>query len=143
MVNNPMLYAAIMTLWLVALPVFLIISSVCVIINVMYIVVPTTACLLIFCSLEAIIIAQWAQWFQITECEVTLSVSILAGSDTRPSRIRRYFPQNLKYQDFWSISSTLKELYCISEAALDVLKIELRFIIGDLNFPREPWFSFC
>jgi hypothetical protein len=49
----------------------------------------------------------------------------------------------LKYQDFWSISSTLKELYCISEAPLDVLKIELRFVVGELDFPREQCFSLC
>jgi hypothetical protein len=36
-----------------------------------------------------------------------------------------YIPQLLKFQDFWCISSILKELYCITEAALDVLKVEL------------------
>ena len=56
MANNPILCAAIMTVLLVAIPGFLIISSVSVIINVMSLVVPATACLLIFCSLEAIII---------------------------------------------------------------------------------------
>jgi len=91
--------------------------------------------------LEATVIAQWAHWFQITECDITLSVCVLAGSDTRPSGIRGYFPQKQKYQDFWIISSKLNELYCISEAALDELKIELRFIIGDLDFPMEQWFS--
>ena len=35
----------------------------------------------------------------------------------------------------------LKELYCISEAHLGVLKFELWFGIGDLNFPTEQWFS--
>jgi Na+/alanine symporter len=48
MANNPILCAAIMTVWLVALPGFVIISSVSVIVNVMSFVVPATACLLIF-----------------------------------------------------------------------------------------------
>ena len=61
MVNNPILYAAIMMLWLLALPGFLIISSVSGIVNVMCFVVPVAACLLILGSLGAIIIAQWAQ----------------------------------------------------------------------------------
>jgi len=43
----------------------------------------------------------------------------------------------LKYQDIWSISSTLKELYYISEAHWDVLKFELWFVIGELNFPHR------
>ena len=53
------LVAAIMILWLVALPSFLIMSSVYRIVNIMSLVVPATACLLILCSLGAIIIAQW------------------------------------------------------------------------------------
>ena len=40
MVNNPILYAAIPTFWLVAIPGFLFISSVCGIVKVMSIVVP-------------------------------------------------------------------------------------------------------
>ena len=62
MVNNPILYAAVMTLWLVAFPGFLIISSVSGIVNVMCLVIPAAACLLILGSLRAIIIDQWAQW---------------------------------------------------------------------------------
>ena len=61
MVNNPILYAAIMTHWLVAFHGFLIVSSVSGIVNVMCLVVPVAACLVILGSLEAIIIAQWAQ----------------------------------------------------------------------------------
>jgi hypothetical protein len=56
-----MLCAAIMIRWLVALPGFLIISSVYRIVNIMFLVVPAAACLLILCSLGAIIIAQWTQ----------------------------------------------------------------------------------
>ena len=62
MVNNPVLYAAIMTLWLVALPAFQIILSVSGIVHVMCTVVLVAVCLLIFGSLKAIIITtQWAQ----------------------------------------------------------------------------------
>jgi len=50
-----------MTLWLVALPGFLTISSVSVIVNVLCLVVPAAPSLLILGSMDAIIIAQWAQ----------------------------------------------------------------------------------
>jgi len=74
---------------------------------------------------------------QITKCEITVSVCILEGTDSRASGFRGYFPQVLKCQDFWSIKSVLKELYCVSEAPLVVLKFELQFVRGDLDFPRE------
>ena len=61
MVNNPILCAAIMILWLVALPGFLIMSSVYRMVIIMSLVVPSNACLLILGSLGAIIIAQWTQ----------------------------------------------------------------------------------
>jgi len=61
MVDNPFFYAAIMTLWLVALPGFLIISSVSLIVNVMCPVIPAAACLHTFGSLGDIIIDQCAQ----------------------------------------------------------------------------------
>jgi len=35
----------------------------------------------------------------------------------------------------------LKYLYCICEAPLTVLKFELWFVIVDLYFPTEQWFS--
>ena len=57
MVNNPVLYATIMILLLVALPAFQIIPSVSGIVNVMCLVVPATVCILIFGSVEGIIIA--------------------------------------------------------------------------------------
>ena len=56
-----MLYAAIVTLCFVALPGFRIVSSVSGIVNVMCLVIPAAASLLILGSLEAIVIAQWAQ----------------------------------------------------------------------------------
>jgi hypothetical protein len=58
MVNNPVLYAAIMILWLVVLPAFEIISSVLGTVNVTSAVVPVLACLLILGTLEAFIISQ-------------------------------------------------------------------------------------
>ena len=60
MVDNPILCAAIMIIWLVALPDFLIISSVSRIVNIMSVVVPATVCLLILGYLVVIIIAHWA-----------------------------------------------------------------------------------
>jgi len=74
---------------------------------------------------------------QITKCEITVLICILEGTDSRASGFRAYFHQLLKCQDFWSIKSMLKELYCISEAPLVVLKFELQFVRGDLDFPRE------
>ena len=56
-----MLCAAIMVLWLVALPGFLIVSSVSGIVNDMSCIVPAAPHLLILGSVEAIIIAEWAQ----------------------------------------------------------------------------------
>ena len=41
------------------------------------------------------------------------------------------------------VGKRLKELYCITEAPLDVLKVELLFIIVDLNFPIEQRFCLC
>ena len=61
MANNPISYAAIMTLWNVALPGFVIISSVSEIVNVMCLAVPAAVCLLILCCLGAITIVQWDQ----------------------------------------------------------------------------------
>jgi len=61
MFKTPVLYAAIMTLWLVAFPGFLIISSVSGIVNVLSIVVPAVPSLHILGSMEGIIIGQWAQ----------------------------------------------------------------------------------
>ena len=49
---------------------------------------------------------------------------MIEGADNRASGFRGYVPQQLKYQDFWCISYVLKELYCVTEAPLDVLKVE-------------------
>jgi hypothetical protein len=62
---------------------------------------------------------------QITKCEITVSVCILAGADSRASGITGYFPYLLKYQDFWCIKFMLKELYCVPESPLDVLTVKL------------------
>jgi hypothetical protein len=61
MVINPILYAALMTVWHVNISSFVIISSVSGIVNVMSLVLTAADYLLIFGSLGAIIIAQWAQ----------------------------------------------------------------------------------
>jgi hypothetical protein len=53
MVNNPLLDAAIMTLWHVALPGFITISSVSGIVNIVCLVMPATACLLSFGLFES------------------------------------------------------------------------------------------
>jgi hypothetical protein len=47
---------------------------------------------------------------QITECEITVSVCILEGFETRAFGIWGYFPQQPKYQEFSSINAILKEL---------------------------------
>jgi hypothetical protein len=62
---------------------------------------------------------------QIAKCEITPSVCTLEGTYTRASGIMGYFPHLLKYQNFWAFNSTLKEVYFISEACLDVLLFEL------------------
>jgi len=59
MVNSPVFYAAIMTLWLVTLPGFLNISHVPGI--VMSLVITVVPNLIILLSVEAVSIAQWTQ----------------------------------------------------------------------------------
>jgi len=61
MVNSPLFYAAILTLWLVALPGFINFSHVPGNVNVMSLVITAAPSLLILHSVEAILIAQWAQ----------------------------------------------------------------------------------
>jgi hypothetical protein len=55
----------------------------------------------------------------------SLPICIIEGTDNIDSGIGGCIPQLLKLQDFWCMSSTLKELYCITGAPLDVLKVEL------------------
>ena len=62
---------------------------------------------------------------------------------TPVSGIRVYCTHLLKYQNFLSMNSILKELYCITEAPIDILIAELKYIIGDLNIPIEQWFCLC
>ena len=84
---------------------------------------PATVCLLVLGSLESIIIAQWAQCSPDCKMYITVSVCIIEGADNRASGIRGCVHQLLKFQGFWWISSILKELYCISDAPLDVLNL--------------------
>ena len=57
-VNSPVFYAAVMMLWLVALPDFLNISHVFGNVNVMSLVITAAPGLFILCSVEAVLIAQ-------------------------------------------------------------------------------------
>jgi len=61
MVNSPLFYAAILTLWLVAIPCFIRFSHVPGNVNVMSIVITAYPSLLILRSVETILIAQSAQ----------------------------------------------------------------------------------
>ena len=123
-VNSPVLYAAILTLWLVALPGFLNLSHFAGIVNVMSLVITAAPSLLILYFVEAILIAQWS-----AECENTVPVSILEGADIRVSGIRGYCTLLLKYQDFWSMNSIYKgtvlcfccSLRCIKKLIFDLL----------------------
>ena len=56
---------------------------------------------------------------------MTVPVCIIEGSDSRTAGLKGYIPQLLKFQVFRCIMSILKELYCITEAALGVLKISM------------------
>jgi len=60
MVNSPLSYAAILSLWLVALPDLINISHVPGNVNVLSVVITAAPSLLILHSVEAILIAQWA-----------------------------------------------------------------------------------
>jgi len=60
MINSPVFYAAILTLWLVALPGFLNFSHVPGNVNVMPLVITAAPSILILHSVEAILIAYWA-----------------------------------------------------------------------------------
>ena len=61
MVNSPLFYVAIMTLWLVAFPGFLNISHAPGIVNVMSLVMTAAPSLFILRSVESILKDQWTQ----------------------------------------------------------------------------------
>jgi len=86
----------------------LFISVVSGIVYVICLVIPAVACVLILSSLGAIIIAVIGfSVVQITECENTVSIYTLDGTNTRASGIWVCFPHLLMYRDFWSINSIL------------------------------------
>jgi hypothetical protein len=89
-------YAAILTLWLVALPGFINISHVPGNVNVMSVVIAAALSLLILCSVEAILVAQCLSEVQTAKCEIT--VPVCTGVLTPVSRIRGYCPHLLKFQ---------------------------------------------
>jgi len=99
-----------MMFWLEALPGFLIISSVYRIVNIVSLVMTATAFLLILV---------------LQNVKSQYHYCIILGADKRHFGIRVYIPHLLKYRNFWCISSALKELYCVSEAPLVLLKAEL------------------
>jgi len=92
---------AILTLWLLALPGFLNLSHFPGIVHVMSLVITAAPSLLILCSVEAILIAQWAQLnVYIAKCEITIPACILEGTDCSASKINFYCTHLLKYQVF-------------------------------------------
>ena len=68
MVNSPVFYAAILTLWFVAFPGSLKFSHVPGNVNVMSLVITAAPSLLILHSVETILIAHWAQCS--TDCKI-------------------------------------------------------------------------
>ena len=139
-VNNPILYAAITTLWLVQFPGFIIISSVSGIVNVMCLVVPVAACLLILCSLGAILIAQWSWIYRMWTQSVCKHTQKYRHQSCQNDG--NIFPTCWSNRNLCNVNSILKELYRIYEGSLDVVKVELWFIIDILNFSRGRFFFF-
>jgi hypothetical protein len=88
-----------MSLWHVAFPGFLIISSVSGIVNVTCLVVPVAACLLFWVVRKPLLLPGGLSKVQITKCEITVSVRILEGADTRAFGTLDYY-HLLKYQLF-------------------------------------------
>ena len=95
MVNSPVFYAAIMTLWLVKLPGFLNISHVPGI--VMSLIITAIPNLLILHSVEAVSIAQWTQWSPVAKYQITVPVCIIERTESRASGIRGCFLHLMKY----------------------------------------------
>ena len=141
--KNPVSYAAIMILWLVTIPGFLIISGVSGIVSVISHIVPTAPHLLIVGSVEAIIIAQWAKWS--LDCIMwNHSIIMHTGKYWHQNFwIWGYFPHLLSIRISGLSVFMLKELYCISETPWHILIVELWFILRDLAFPTEQCFLFC
>jgi len=119
-----------MIIWLVALGGFLTISSVSSIVHILFLVEPATVWLFILGSLGAIMIDQCAECSTDCKMQITVPECILEGADCRAPGIRGCVPHLRKYQDFCCISYILKELYCISDASLDVLKINVIYYGG-------------
>ena len=109
--------------------------------DVMCLVVPTAACLLISGSLGVIIIAHWPHWSPDYKMWFhSISMHTLRCQHQRLLEIGDIFLNFWSNRNFCSMNSLLKELYWISEAPIDVLKFELWFTLEDLHFPREQWF---
>ena len=61
---------------------------------------------------------------------------MLEGTNTRSSGTGGCFPHLLKYQDFWSMNSTLKELYCLW-SSLRCIKCWVVIYYRGFKFPRK------
>jgi len=142
-VNSPILQAATMILWLVALPGFLIISSVYRIVNIMSVVVPATVCLPFLGSLGAVMIAQWTQWSP--DCKMWIHSTSMHNW--------RYWQQSIwncglycafaEVSDFLVYQLHIKGVVLYYWSSIRCIKFELWFIIVDLNFPIEQRFCLC
>ena len=141
MVNNPLLYAAIMTLA----------CSTSILLNYFkclwncecYVCCAASSLFTYFGPFGSHVITHWAQWIPRYKMWITVSVRILGGTDTRASGIRGSFPHLLKYQDFCSINSVLTFRHrasCIlgqafhysPEKAFYIFNQQIYFIIWDL-----------
>jgi len=124
MVNNPILYAAIMTLWHVALPGFPIFFK-CLWNCEYYVTCYNITCLFTYFGFieshynSSVCLVK----LKLQNSELTVSVCILEGTNTRASEIRCYFPQLPKYEDFCSISSMLKGIVLYFWNSLRCIKI--------------------
>jgi hypothetical protein len=109
-------------------------------VNVMCLVMPAAACLLILDSLRTIIIAQWAQWSP--HYKMWNHSIMYAGRYQHQSFWNKgLISSTAKVSGFWQYQLHVKGIMLCFWSFLNVLKVELWFVIGDLNFPREQWFS--
>jgi hypothetical protein len=120
----------------------LIISSVSGIVNVMCLVIPAAVFLIYFVFFGTHYNSSVASVkARLQNVKSQYQCAYCYGTITGASGNGGYFPQLVKYQNFWNINSVLKELYCVFCSSLRCIKYELWCFIGDLNFPIDQWFS--
>ena len=103
----------------------------------MSIVRTAAGCLLILGSLEAIIIAQWAQWsahYRMWNHSISMLVE---GTDTRAFGIWGYCAHLLKYQEIWSKKLHIKETVLCLWNSLSCIKIWIVIFYRRLKFPKQ------